>query len=201
MRRRSAYFKFLILMAAIAACAANLPGRLATAQKAVTSIIFRELSEPAGLKFRHYNGMTGKFFLPEIMGGGAALFDFDNDGDLEQYASALSLLEKSHAAYPQKTDTAATLAYLLATSAQYEQRSGARALALAQNIYQTTRLPQQGPIGALALAELGRCAEAADWQRKMIALAEQKQQTDLAAKLKADLKLYEARVSCRPSGQ
>jgi hypothetical protein len=32
-------------------------------------------------------------------------------------------------------------------------------------------------------------------------LAEQKQQTDLAAKLKADLKLYEARVSCRPLGQ
>jgi enediyne biosynthesis protein E4 len=93
MRRRSAYFKFLILMAAIAACAANLPGRLATAQKAVTSIIFRELSEPAGLKFRHYNGMTGKFFLPEIMGGGAALFDFDNDGDLDVFLVQGSTLE------------------------------------------------------------------------------------------------------------
>ncbi len=45
--------------------------------------IFNEISNNAGLKFRHYNGMTGKLFLPEIMGAGAALFDFDKDGDLD----------------------------------------------------------------------------------------------------------------------
>lgn len=47
--------------------------------------IFAEVAEKAGLDFRHYNGMTGKFFLPEIMGAGAALFDFDNDGDLDVF--------------------------------------------------------------------------------------------------------------------
>src|SRR3982074_1704605 len=44
--------------------------------------IFNELPDTAGLKFRHYNGMTGKFFLPEVMGAGVALFDFDNYGHL-----------------------------------------------------------------------------------------------------------------------
>ena len=46
-------------------------------------LIFREVAEQVGLRFQHYNGMTGKFYLPEITGSGAALFDFDNDGDLD----------------------------------------------------------------------------------------------------------------------
>ena len=119
----------------------------------------------------------------------------------KQYANALNLLEKGHARNPQKSNTTATLAYLLATSPQNDLRAGARALPLAQEVFQTTGLPHHGAIVALALAELGRCAEAADWQRKMIALAEQKQQSDLAAKLKSDLKNYETKGSCRPLGE
>ena len=118
-----------------------------------------------------------------------------------QYASALSLLEKSHTRNPQKTDTSATLAYLLAASPQNDLRAGARALPLAQEVFQTTGLAQHGAIVALAMAELGRCAEAAAWQQRMVALAEQKQQPDLAAKLRSDLKNYETKVSCRPIGQ
>jgi len=57
--------------------------------------IFRELPDTAGLKFRHYNGMTGKFFLPEVMGAGVALFDFDNDGSPEIYIACGMLTNSS----------------------------------------------------------------------------------------------------------
>jgi hypothetical protein len=46
--------------------------------------------------------MTGKLFLPEVMGAGAALFDFDNDGDLDVFLVQGSTLEASdqHARTP-----------------------------------------------------------------------------------------------------
>jgi hypothetical protein len=47
--------------------------------------IFDEVAAQTGLNFHHYNGMTGKFYLPEIMGAGVALFDYDNDGDLDVF--------------------------------------------------------------------------------------------------------------------
>ena len=47
--------------------------------------IFNEVAEKVGLTFRHYNGMTGRFYLPEIMGAGGALFDYDSDGDLDVF--------------------------------------------------------------------------------------------------------------------
>jgi hypothetical protein len=54
--------------------------------------IFEELADQAGLKFRHYNGATGKLLLPEVMGAGAALFDFDSDGDLDIFLVQGSVL-------------------------------------------------------------------------------------------------------------
>lgn len=44
---------------------------------------FRDIAHETGLVFQHVNGATGQLYMPEIMGSGAALFDFDNDGDLD----------------------------------------------------------------------------------------------------------------------
>src|SRR6266404_2593534 len=57
------------------------------------SPIFKEVAQQTGLKFQHYNGMTGKLYLPEITGSGAALFDFDNDGDLDVFLVQGNVLE------------------------------------------------------------------------------------------------------------
>jgi len=114
-----------------------------------------------------------------------------------QFKQALDGLEKSHAQYPQRGRTVVLLAYLLAASPERPLRNGTRALDLAQRVYAASHTPQYGALVALALAELGRCSEAADWQRRMIAAAENDKNTDLLNKLQAGLKQYENAQSCR----
>lgn len=46
-------------------------------------ITYTDITESSGITFMHNNGHTGKKYMPETMGGGCGLFDYDNDGDLD----------------------------------------------------------------------------------------------------------------------
>jgi hypothetical protein len=46
---------------------------------------FVDKAAAAGLDFTHLNGASGQFYYPEILPPGVALFDFDNDGDLDVF--------------------------------------------------------------------------------------------------------------------
>ena len=47
--------------------------------------LFAERAAESGLAFTHVNGAKGGYYLPEVMGAGVALFDYDNDGDLDVF--------------------------------------------------------------------------------------------------------------------
>ncbi|MCB9889858.1 MAG: CRTAC1 family protein [Planctomycetes bacterium] len=63
---------------------------------------FTDTTAAAGIRFEHCNGFTGRYIYPETVGGGIALFDYDNDGWLDIYLVNGNLLDGSSA--PQHTN-------------------------------------------------------------------------------------------------
>jgi hypothetical protein len=68
----------LLLVLVFAACS-----RKPASESANNNSWFREIAQETGLKFEHVNGATGRYYMPEIMGAGCALLDYDGDGDLD----------------------------------------------------------------------------------------------------------------------
>jgi hypothetical protein len=64
---------------------------------------FTDQSTASGLDFVHFNGMSGKMYYPELLGPGVAMFDYDNDGDLDIYVVQGQMLgpgKPSEATFP-----------------------------------------------------------------------------------------------------
>ena len=78
------------LLAALAAvvlvsCGGDKNPAPSTAAPAPAEDWFVERAKETGLDFVHFNGMSGERYYPEIMAPGVAVFDYDNDGDLDVY--------------------------------------------------------------------------------------------------------------------
>ena len=56
-------------------------GQAAPPAAAVPTIRFTDVTQSAGIHFTHYNGARGEKLLPETMGSGVAVLDYDSDGD------------------------------------------------------------------------------------------------------------------------
>lgn len=62
------------------ACSENAPNETSTTIPiADADIQFTEITKDAGIDFKHESGAYGEFFMPEIMGSGAAFIDYDQD--------------------------------------------------------------------------------------------------------------------------
>ena len=78
------------LLKAIAAGAVRLAG-----EPVHQGPLFRDVASPTGLNFHHFNFGAGHHYMPEIMGAGVALFDYDNDGDLDIYLVQGTVLDRA----------------------------------------------------------------------------------------------------------
>jgi hypothetical protein len=77
----------VILLAALlpgAGCGQRRAEKPAPASRPVTGpMLFEDISVKSRLSFQHDSGSLGKYMMPEHIGSGAALFDYDNDGHLD----------------------------------------------------------------------------------------------------------------------
>ncbi|HEX6864813.1 MAG TPA: tetratricopeptide repeat protein [Thermoanaerobaculia bacterium] len=115
---------------------------------------------------------------------------------LGKYKEARQSLEESLALLPASGRLSHGLARLLAACPDPSVRDGARALDLAKTVWSALPASGHAETVALALAELGRCEEAAEWQREAIAAA-RKEGVD-PGRLAQALVGYEKGAPCRP---
>ena len=81
MKRRSSVIGILILFL----IATVVQGILIPSISANTSIQFVDVTQEAGIHWKHVDGRSGQKYFMETLGSGAAFFDYDADGDPDLY--------------------------------------------------------------------------------------------------------------------
>src|SRR5215216_1569130 len=71
-------------VSAIAVCALASLLESSTSSSAAGPL-FVESAANTGLSFTHVSGASGQYYMSEQMGAGVAIFDYDNDGDLDVF--------------------------------------------------------------------------------------------------------------------
>lgn len=118
---------------------------------------------------------------------------------LERYRDALEVLEAAEGNLPGSGRVLHGLARLLAACPDPALRDGPRALELALRVHAARSTATHAETVALALAESGRCEEAARWQRTAIEAARQEGPPERLPGLEHGLARYEQGKPCRPS--
>ena len=84
----------------------DIPRPSTTAPQYPSPVTFTDFSPASGINFKHAASVTSIKYLPETMGGGVALIDYDNDGRLDVFftngAEILENMPKNKV--PEKTD-------------------------------------------------------------------------------------------------
>jgi tetratricopeptide (TPR) repeat protein len=118
--------------------------------------------------------------------------------ELGRFDEARDQLVETHRDLPDAGLVAHALARLLAAVPDPELRDGEAALELALRVYGARATARHAETVALALAELGRCEEAAEWQEKVLQAAEEGGAETLAAQARGPLDRYRQGPPCRP---
>jgi tetratricopeptide (TPR) repeat protein len=131
----------------------------------------------------------------------ARLGEADTLARLGRYGQARQRLEEALRSLPGSGRLSHGLARLLAASPDPSVRDGARALELGLAVWKALPLAAHAETVALAQAELGRCAEAAEWQRRAIDAGRKEGfPANRLEALSRALVAYERGAPCRPPG-
>jgi tetratricopeptide (TPR) repeat protein len=118
--------------------------------------------------------------------------------DLGRHRDARDRFAEGTRRYPDHSGFAHALVRLLAAAPDEGVRDGRAALSLMETLLANgPRTYQIAEMMAMALAEVGRFADAASWQRDAIADAERARRPDAAKRLAETLAKYERRQPCR----
>ncbi len=120
--------------------------------------------------------------------------------DMGRFREARDRLEDAYALMPGAGRIAYALARILGFCPDESLRDGERALDLALRVFEARNTVEHAVTVARILAEIGRCKEAAEWQRGALKAAEEAGQEALVRELREAVTRYEAGPPCGLSG-